>query len=291
MQKTDWEDLRSLAAVMTTGRIAAAARLLGVDPTTVSRRIARLESGLGETLLRRRADGSVELTPTGMKLADLADGFGRGLDDILGPHSRPGRGGVSGTVRLTAVPFIANRVIAPAAGALLDRHEGLRLDILAEARDLDLTRREADMALRMARPEAGGYRLKARRLATLAHRVYGSRNLERPESAAWVAYDDAIAHLPHARWIRARAREDGSAPVRLQVRDMETALECVAAGGGRSVFPVIAAARDPRLVEMECTMPVPSRDVWLLVHADLASLPRIAGVADWLEALFDPRHA
>lgn len=290
MQKTDWEDLRSLAAVMTTGRIAAAARVLGVDPTTVSRRIARLEAGLGETLLRRRADGSVELTPAGLKLADLADGFGRALEDILGPQPRAGGNGISGTVRLTAVPFIANRIIAPAAGALLERHEGLRLDIVAEARDLDLARREADMALRMARPDAGGHRLKTRRIATLAHGVYGSRSPEKPESAAWVGYDDVMAHLPHARWIRARAREEGGAPVRLQVRDMETALECVAVGGGRSVFPVIVAARDPRLVEMECPTPVPSRDVWLIVHADLAGLSRIAGVADWLETLFDPRR-
>jgi DNA-binding transcriptional LysR family regulator len=103
----------------------------------------------------------------------------------------------------------------------------------------------------------------------------------------WIGYDEAMAHLPQARWMAADARGDDDALSGLRVHDAETAWEAAAAGLGRTMLPRALAAGDRRLAEV----PGPhrggamTRELWLLSHADLAGTARVAAVVGWLDRL------
>ena len=105
----------------------------------------------------------------------------------------------AGLVRVTSVPLLVNRVLVPALPPLLAGHRQLRVELIAEPRDLSLTRREADIALRLARPRRE-LRAIARRIGRLDYAVYGPP-ARLPESLPWITYEDAMADLPQWRWI------------------------------------------------------------------------------------------
>lgn len=274
MQEPDWSDLRVALAVARGGGLGAAARALGIDDTTVSRRLRRLEEALGATLFERDGAGALRPTAVGAGLVVRAEAMEREVSALSpGGAARA----ASGTVRLSTVPILANRLLAPAAAALLDRHPDLRLELSAAPADLSLTRREADMALRLARPRTGGTQVIARRIATLAYAAYGPAQVG-TAAQGWLGYDEGFAHLPPARWLTAQKPSVG-----LAASDAETLLEAAAGGAGRTLLPVLIADRDPRLRRLSPETPV-ERELWLLIHRDLAPLPRIRAVADWIKA-------
>src|SRR5262249_21381309 len=132
---------------------------------------------------------------------------------------------VAGTVRLTAVPILANRLLIPAAPRLFVRHPHLCLDLTAAPCNLSLPRREADIARRLARPESGA--ALARRIGRLDYAVYGPRR-RNADGLAWITYEEGLSHLPQARFIAAAARAEDTAP--LLLNDAEAIGQ---AGGGR----------------------------------------------------------
>ena len=287
MQIPNWNDLRYLLAIRRHDRLAAAARSLKVDDTTVSRRLAAMQSATGRRLYQRLQDGRLALTEAGESLAEIAERIER---DIGGLRSDDSSDGAAGVVRLTSVPVVINRILVPAAGRLFDRHPGLRLELLAESRDLSLTRREADMALRLARPKTGGLRIKARRLGKLVYAAYAptDRSKKDASSLPWITYDESMAHLPQARWMAAAIRVGDGQASSLLVNDVEAAHEAVAAGLGRSMLPRLVAGRDTRLEELGSghDAEARSRELWLLIHTELIDLPRIRAVVDWIEDVF-----
>jgi len=287
MQIKNWYDLQILAAVQRGGSIAAAARLLGIDQTTIGRRLNALQQVTGVELLVRTGDRRLVLTPGGEEVAERALAMEReaiAASALLGEQ----RQRVAGTVRLTAVPMLVNRILAPAAAPLLSEHPDLTLELIPENRDLSLTRREADLALRMARPESGGSAVKIRKLGALRYGAYGPNGGATDTSAPWILFEDAMAHLPHARWLERRARRDGQGAGGLRVGDAETALEAIAAGLGCSILPAMIAERDHRLTAIAVTEaePLPEREVWLLSHARQPNAAAIGAVSAWLEGLF-----
>ncbi|WP_244520972.1 LysR substrate-binding domain-containing protein [Allgaiera indica] len=183
---------------------------------------------------------------------------------------------IEAVVRLTAVPVLTDRFLAPRIGTLLAAHPGLRVELVADARDLNLTLREADLAIRLARPTAGGAQVTARRIGDLTYGVFGT-----PDAPArWISYDPSLAHLPPAGFIAAQ----GGTSAAVAVTDANTAQEAAAAGLGWAVLPVIVGAADPRLVRIAAARP-PAREVWLLSHVSQKGLAGVAAVADWLAGL------
>ena len=284
MRPLDWNDLRYLLAVARGGTLAGAAKALGVDDSTVSRRVARLEARLEARLFERAGDGRLRPTPAGAAALERAERMElevEGLrDSVTGTDTV-----CAGTVRLTSVPLLVNRLLVPALPGLLDRHPALHLELVADPSDLSLRRREADMALRLARPRSGGRSVLARRIGTLRYEVYAATSLPAAAEASlpWVTYDEAFAHLPQARWIAADL-ECGGTAARFAVNDGEALVEAVAAGLGKSLLPSVVAARDPRLAQLAApdSNPVLERELWLLVHRELRGLARIEAVSDWL---------
>jgi DNA-binding transcriptional LysR family regulator len=272
MQAMDWGDLRYVLAVARAGTLAAAARRLGVNQTTAARRLASAQSSLGSRLFERR-DGALHPTKAGeaaiaraarveQEFLALARGVG-GADAVE-----------AGSVRVTAVPILANRLLVPALPRLFARHPRLRVELVAEPRNLSLTRREADIALRLARPESGP--ALAWRIGRLDYAVYGARRRS-ADNLPWITYEDGLSHLPQARWIAARDEE----PAALLVNDAEAIVQAVRAGIGKSLVPCFVAAREPGMKRLGRGI-VLSRDIWLLVHRDLRAQARIAAVIDWL---------
>lgn len=183
MQHVAWDDLRLLLAVAHGRSYARAARHLGIDDTTVSRRLRGLERSIGHPLVGRRPDGSAALTPLGMEIARRAERMEAAAREIEEAVGRD-RSSPTGAVRLTAVPVIVNRLLVPKLARLAEAAPMVTVEFVPEARDLSLTRREADLALRLARPAAGGTRVLARRIGSLAYDGYIAAATDRDEEGA-----------------------------------------------------------------------------------------------------------
>jgi DNA-binding transcriptional LysR family regulator len=286
MQFMNWNDLRYVLALSRGRTLAAAARLLGVDDTTVARHLTAMQQTIGVRLYQRLADGTLQLTTSGERAALHAERIEREIGLLAG-----GLAGaddmVAGTVRVTSVPIIINHVLVPALQILLKRHPQLQLELIADARDLSLTRREADLALRLARPKTGGIRVTARRIGTLRYEVYGPAACSAAEAKTlpWITYDEAMAHLPQARWIAAAAAGNDGKIASVRMNDAEAVLEAVIAGLGRSLLPCVVADGDSRLTRLGAKgRPAAlNRELWLLAHSELKTLGRIEAVLDWIE--------
>ena len=282
MPEFNWDDLRFLLALTRSGSLAGAAKRLGVNESTVARRIARFEAELGARLIER-SGGSLRPSEAGARVLAAAERVERETQAIAsqvsGEDSR-----VAGTVRLTAVPLLANRVLTPALPDLLRDHPALEIELIAEPRDLSLTKREADIAVRLARPRTEARNL-ARRIATLDYTVYGPAEPD-AETLPWVTYEDSLTDLPQARWIAERLNAEGTAPAQVKVNDAEGLLQSLRAGLGKSLLPARIAAEDAKLRELDGYPRGPSRELWLITHPELSGLPRIRAMADWLAALF-----
>ncbi len=271
MQAMEWSDLRYVLIVARAGTLAAAARRLGVDQTTVARRLAGAQAALGARLFERR-DGA--LYPT--KAGEQAIARAAQVEQEVAALERGVAGGdalIAGIVRLTAVPILTNRLLIPAAPTLLARHPRLRVELIAEPRNLSLTRREADIALRLARPETGA--ALTRRIGRVDYAVYARRR-RNAGALPWISYEEGLNHLPQARWIAAQDAE----PSPLLLNDAEAIVQAVRAGIGKSLLPCFVGDREPGFRRLSRV--VLSRDIWLLVHRDLRAQARVAAVIDWV---------
>lgn len=276
----NWDDLRFLVEIGRSATLAAAARHLKVDQTTVARRLRALEDALG-TPLFERSDG--HWRPTGVG-ADVLERAMRIEEDVAGLARRAEAGAqaVSGVVRLTAVGAIVGDYLVPRLPVLYARYPELVVELIASNDNLNVSRREADIAIRLARPESGDFLI--RKLADVGFAVYGPAQPGPTRSNDWVTYDDELAHTPEMRWL---AGQLAGGRVRLRSNKLAGLLGAVAVGIGRAVLPCFLADATPGLVRESGPQPVLSRDLWLLVHPDARRLPRVAAVADWLGECFE----
>jgi DNA-binding transcriptional LysR family regulator len=285
MQDIDWNDLRYILCLSRTGRIAVAARQLGVNGTTVARRIASVEGLLGVRLFERNS-GVLAPTDYGQAVISRAERIELDVDAVK--DSIKGADSVAvGKVRVTAVPLVLNYILVPALSALLRSHKRLQIELAADPRNLSVTNREADIALRMTRPDKE-YRAVARRVGIFEYAVYAAsagRNLP------WITYDATWSDLPHARWMTRAAASDPEAVISIIVNDSELALNAVRAGLGRSLLPCRIADSISGLCRLSGRKPVLSREMWLIVHPDLKHLARVRAVMGWIERLMAERPA
>jgi DNA-binding transcriptional LysR family regulator len=288
--KINWNDLRYVLAVGRAGTLAGAARVLGVNETTVGRRIAAIEDVLGVHLFDKVQGGKLSPTKAGTKAISQSEVIEQRVlalrNEIAGGDSE-----VAGTVRLTAVPILANRLLVPASRQLLDRCPQLHVEIVADFRDLSLVKREADIAVRLAAPKKGtGNALLARKIGLLKYDVYAAAPLaaSNASSLPWITYESTMGHIPQAKWLSEEVDRRSEPVAGLSFNDAEGLMHAVRAGLGKSLLPCIVADADPQLRriagvssdELHC------REVWVLTHPDQRSLARVSTVIDWLESIF-----
>jgi DNA-binding transcriptional LysR family regulator len=291
MQQLHWNDLRVLLAVARAQSLSGAAALLGVNATTVSRRLKALEGIAGTPLLLRDQIGGLGLTQKGQALADQAEGMERHAnlaDTLLGRDTVLG-----GTVRLTAVPFLLNRFIVPNIYSFTQAHPALQISLVPDNRNLSLTRREVDLAIRFGEPQEGGNAILAQKIGDVRFSAFTAKAFpsvsvaERP----WLTYDPIAAHLPQAKWTETLAKEHGTQSSGLLMHDLETAYQTVFHTPSCAVLPDKVACEDQRLFCLEHLghQAAMYRDVWLMRHRDMRDVDRIEAVVTWLTKarLFD----
>ncbi len=279
----NWDDLRILLAVSRAGSRAGAARLLDVDKSTVARRVENLEQQLDTTLTEQAAQGRVVLTAAGHRVAALAEEMEDRAEGIRQATS-PGSGPAVNWVRVTAVPLLVNHILLPHSQGFSEAHPGIGLELIAEARDLSLVHRDADVALRLARPREGGQAVLARQIGRLSYAAYAA--VDAPAGLPWIGYDRTMQYLSHAAAVSALAGQPGARLANIAVNDAEALFQAVLAGFGVSLFPRVIAEAHPGLRRVDADMDLPQREVWLLVRRDLRNTQRVDAVTGWLAGVF-----
>lgn len=288
MQSHDWNDLKFLLALYRAGKLKQAGNAVGASDTTVARRIRALEQGLGTALFLRSADGRYEPTDAALQILKHAEAIESENRAIM-ETSRNSAGHIVGAVRISSVPMIVNRILVPNLASLARRHPDLTIELVPASDNVDLSKREADLALRFARPSGGGLRTKAQKLGEMTFAAYVSSSIDPMDYGAlgWIAYDDVNAGLPQARWIDTVKKAAFERRASLKVSDGETAIEGVAIGLGKSLLPRAIADEDRRLrllcVDSEPVLP--AREVWLLSHIDQTSRSSVIAAKEWLTGL------
>jgi DNA-binding transcriptional LysR family regulator len=296
MQKLRWDDAQVLLALQRAGSLSGAGVRLGVNASTVSRRLDALETALGARLYDRTPDG-VRPTAAVESLLPHAEAMERAAADLVlaaqGREARP-----EGEVRVTAPPGVAEFLLAPALPRLLRRHPRLRVALDATVAYADLTRREADLALRTARPTSGDLlarKLGEARWGAFAAPAYAAElgTLRRLDQARWVTWGDDLAHLAPARLLAERVPE--SALV-VRTSHMGTQLAAATAGAGA----VLVDAHTARVcglravpiapVLLRTFPPLVGGALWLVVHRALREVPRIAAVWSFVEETARAAH-
>lgn len=279
----DWGHLRFFLEMARTGSLSKAARRLAVDRNTVARRVAALEDALGLTLFERGPLGWTR-TAAGEELAELAT---RVEADVLALalHAGARDRALTGSVRLTTTMHLTTYLLTPAVPRLREKHPGLVLEIAADARAFDLTRREADLALRMGRPQAPG--LVTRKLSAIQFRFYaakalvGSRRTVDLAKDPFVGFEESLVQTPQESWFARTAPER-----RVVFRCNSTAALAAAAraGVGVGLLPCFVAEPDPDLVALDGPA-APDHELWLLVHGELRRSPPVRAVIEWVDEL------
>lgn len=280
----DWEDLRHFAALARDKSLSAAARRLGVDHATVARRVAALEESLRLKLVDRRPRAYV-LTADGERIAALA---ARMEDEAYAVERAAGasQAGLAGEVTISAPPGIANTLIAPRLGALLHRHPGLTVRLIGEKRAASLSRREADVAVRLSRPAENS--LVARKVGSMPFGLYASPEYlaqRAPAQYAFIAYDESMNDAPQQLWIMAIA---GARPIIARINDLDGHRAAARGGVGVAALPEHMGERDTQLRRIEVKGKPATREVWLAVHRDMRRAPPVRAALDFLAACFAP---
>lgn len=277
MQKEDWDDLRIVLGAARAGSFVEAARMLSVNESTVVRRLAQAEERLAARLFDRH-QGKLTPTPAGAEMVRRAERVEAEVQEVM--HALRGTDArVAGTVRLTSVPLMVNRVLIPALPRLLRQHPSLEIELVAEARVLSLTKREADIALRLARPREE-IRAVARKVGELAYAVYAPAGAD-PARLPWLTYEDGMSDLPQAEWIARQLAQDQHPGSMVRVNDAEALLSCLSAGLGKTLLPLAIGDRTPGLRRLGDCQRELTRELWMLVHPDLRRLDRVRAVMDW----------
>jgi len=283
----DWDDVRSFLAIARARTLSGAARELGVRQSTMSRRLEALESKAGAQLLQRTPNG-YELTALGEAVLGNAERME--AEAIAVERTVQGCDvALTGTVRLTTVEFIAEQLMPRAVMLLQDRYPGITVDVFSDPRSFSLSRREADLAIRMTRFD--GNQLFSRRIATTACAIYASTeylarhgdDLKGGGHSVITVLEDQL-HLPEPRWL---TELTPGARVSFRSNSRSTQLGAVAAGLGVACLPCIMADSKPGVKRVQRAGMGPEREVWLGVHADLRHMPRIRAVIDAIDAVFE----
>ncbi|GGI90602.1 LysR family transcriptional regulator [Halopseudomonas pertucinogena] len=280
----DWDNLRFFLELSRAGRLTTAARRLGVDHTTVSRRVQALEKNLGVALFLRDTSGYT-LTEAGRSLlpqVELMEGASVRIEQAL---PNPGDS-LSGQVRIGATEGYGTMVAAQ-LGELSQRHPHLNLDLLALPRAVRLSRHEADIVITLERPERGPFIIT--KLSDYVLRLYAGRDyLEQHgpinsradlEKHRFVSYVDDLVFSKDLLFLDEIA---GSGAVGVRSTSVLAQQEAIAAGAGLGILPAFTADQDPRL---QLIMPAQIRFIrtfWMLMPIELKDIARMRVTWDFL---------
>lgn len=282
----DWNDLRLFLAFAREGSTLAAAKALCVSQSTVHRRLTELEERLGRRLVQRGVAG-YRLTELGEELRPFAEQV-EGAVAAFERRSASWNKELTGALRVTCPTTVADRLLrTPLIDAFHARYPGLRIEFVMSDQFLDLSKGEADIAIRVgdSRDKALiGRTLAAARWAVYASRSYVERHgrpehLEDIERHFVVAFDGSMANYPAARWLRSIAPR---APIAARSDSWPAAISAVKSGAGLAPMPIAVGDRESELVRAIDDIPELATKYYLLTHRDLHRTPPVRAFFDFV---------
>jgi DNA-binding transcriptional LysR family regulator len=280
-----WDDFRFVRAVAHAHSLAAAAHLLGVNHSTVFRRLGQIETRLGSRLFERNRNG-YSLTPCGEEMVRLAENMENDIcafeRQITGRDLRP-----SGDLRVTTNDAFATYLLPEIFAAFRRAYPEITLDVVISSQHLDLSKRDADVAVRATyRPPDT---MVGRRVAVFACAVFGTVESQQEYSGSdliahasyWIGLSDNLAGTKMAKWM-----DDNVPPERVvyRVNSMLGRAEAAAAGIGVALMPSGIGYSVPGLVQLGPTIPDVGAELWLLTHPDLRQAARVRAFMDFVAA-------
>ncbi|WP_420725065.1 LysR family transcriptional regulator [Hwanghaeella sp. LZ110] len=282
----DWEHLRHFAAFAETGSLSAAAREIGVEHATIARRIASLEETLALKLIDRRGR-KLTLTAEGIRIAEIARRMTRDTEEITRIAAGV-RSEVSGHVIISAPPALTALCLVTPLVALQSRHPNLIITLIGESRTASLERREADLAIRLSRPETGPFKIL--KLGDMPFRLYATpAYLNETDEKNWrfIGYGGAMKTAPQQLDLDARAQ---GRSFRLMASSVEIQLAAAKAGAGIAILPEFLADSETDLTRIPLKNTPFHREIWLVVHDDLQNSAPIRTVIETLKTAFSKRE-
>lgn len=285
----NWDDLRYVLAVASAKSLAGAARDLGVNHTTVLRRVGAFEKQLGLRLFERLPSGYV-LTAGGEELVAAA----RHIDDTVAVLDRKLAGQdlkLSGVLRVTATDTLMGSILPEVLSEFRASYPGIQVEVAISNLMFSLTKREADVAIRPAKnpPET----LIGRRVAKVAFGIYGSprylsdRNDKDITRHRWLAPDDSLAETTVAQWMRANL---ANSEVGVRADSLLALCQAARAGLGLAVLPCYLGDTTPDLVCVRRPVPEIETALWILTHEDLRHTARIRAFTEFTAEAFGRRR-
>ena len=281
--RIDWEDLRIVLAVADASSLAAAARRLGVHHTTVLRRVAAFEKSLGIRLFDRLPTGYA-LTARGEELVAAA----RAMAETVTALERRLRGQdlrLEGELRVSTTDTLMNSVLPAHLAAFRERHPGILVEVSTANEMANLTRRDADVAIRpvLEPPESlVGRRICGVAFAPYAAPAYLARSGHDPAAFAvhrWLAPDASLAVSSVARWMRTTLP---GAEIALRADSLVGLRDGARAALGVAALPCYLGDTTPGLVRLSPPIPEMATALWVLTHDDLRRTARIRAFTELL---------
>jgi DNA-binding transcriptional LysR family regulator len=263
--KANWDDLETILCLVEEGSLAGAATKLGVNYTTVARRVGRAEMAMNMKLFDRLADG-YHPTEEAYLVARYAAKMQLHEDDLL--IAMRGRDeSLSGSLVITGPELIVAHVLPPALKAFREKHPNVELTVKATNKPLNLARREADLAVRVAPDPLSnlmGVKLTAQDTASFATQDWADRIAENPEDTFdWIIYSEHVDLPKGVRETYPNAR------VGYRFDDMIAMVGAAQAGLGIVRLPMFLGRRATGLVQVPMLAPKPYADIWMLGHRDV----------------------
>ena len=289
----NWDDIRIFLAVARSGQILGAAKKLGLNHTTVSRRLTALEASLNTTLLNRRTNGS-ELTQAGEEFLHSAE---RMEAEMLNAHAHLANAdiAIAGTIRIGAPDGFGVNFLSPRLARFSTLYPDLTIQLVPVPRSFSLSRREVDIAISVERPETG--RLIARKLTgynlgLYAHKDYLERygtpqTVEDLNHHRLIGYVEDLVATPTLDYAREISRDWAPA---FEVSSALGQVEAVKAAAGIGILHGFIAREYSNLIEILPQKRI-KRSYWLSYHESARTLRRIHTVADFISNLVEQeRH-
>ncbi len=284
-----WDDFRFVKAIADSRSLAGAATSLGVNHSTVFRRLGQIERQLGSRLFER-GRGGYALTPSGEEMVELAE---RVDDDITsferkvtGRDLRP-----SGELRITTTDTILQHLLTDVLVKFRRTFPEIMIDVVVSNAMLNLSKRDADVAVRATyyQPETSA----GRRIGRIGWAVFGPQSMvensfdpERDSTRhAWAALGDSTTTGRATKWLKEHGI-DGHRIV-YRVNTMLGLVDAVAGGVGLALLPCFIGNAVPTLVQLSPPLPEIQGELWLLTHPDLRNTARVRAFLDFCAAQFE----
>jgi DNA-binding transcriptional LysR family regulator len=275
----DWDDLRIIAAIRDSGTFAGAGIRLGIDETTISRRLARLQKTLGVTLFAA-TDGVRRPTAQCESILDHVQEISRHVAEIgaLGNAAR----GVAGRIRLATTNSLAEEILAPKSAEFLLRNPGLTLQFMTSGQNVNFARWEADLAVRLRKPEKGNFTIT--KLADVRLYLFEPRATVDGDGPVICGYPDDLDNTAEMAFLKAQGLRSRSRCITDNLRVIRQLVQSHQAIGILPEHVCGSLLADRRL---RATLLPKRLEVWLLVQNHLKRNPASRVVIDWMRGLFD----